>query len=76
VRRAFKVRVRITSARFGTARVLLDNHQIARRKHKSFRLRIAVAKRRAGRHVLTVRASQRQGPKASKRAKFRVCKHR
>jgi phospholipase C len=76
VRRAFRARIRITSARFGTARVLLDGHQIARRKHKSFSVRISVAKRRAGRHLILVRASQRQGPKAAKRARFGICKHR
>jgi Phosphoesterase family len=76
VRRAFRARIRTVAARLGTVRVLVDGHEVARRHSKNFRLRIGARKRRPGRHRILVRASQRKGPKGTKRATFRVCKRR
>jgi hypothetical protein len=73
VKRAFTARVKITTATLGTVRVMLDNRDLRRLHRKSFAIRVPAGRLKPGRHRLTVRASQRVGPKGSRSAPFRRC---
>src|SRR3954468_24763770 len=72
--RDFTARIRIRAYGMGTARALVDRREVARRHRARFELRVHASRLRPGRHRLTVRASQRRGPRKGKRSRtFRVC---
>ncbi|MEA2458416.1 MAG: hypothetical protein QOC95_1388 [Thermoleophilaceae bacterium] len=73
VRRAFTARVKVSSKRLKRVTVMVDRHRIARNRSHGFRLKVGVSRLRAGKHRLTVRASDKSNRAARKTAVFRVC---
>jgi hypothetical protein len=74
VSRPFRARVRVRSSSLRRVTVQVDRRRIARRKRKSFSVRVPVKGLRPGRHRLTARASDTSGRAARATVVFRICK--
>ncbi len=73
VKRAFTARVKVRSKRLKRVTAMVDRRRIARKRSRSFRVNVGVGPLRAGRHRLTVRASDTSNRAARKTVVFRVC---
>jgi hypothetical protein len=73
VRGTFRVRFRITESHFRRADVLLDGRRIKRTTKKVFSVRIRAGRLRAGRHRVTIVASDRFGNRRLVRRHFSRC---
>jgi hypothetical protein len=73
VRRSFRATIKARSQKLKRVNVMVDRKKVASRKKKSFRVRVKIAKLRAGKHLITARASDRKGRAARKTVVFRVC---
>jgi hypothetical protein len=71
---SFKVKVKVVSKHLGSVTVTRDGHRIAKRKTRSFSVRIRTKKLKKGKHKLVVKATDTAARSARKTAKFRVCK--
>jgi phosphatidylinositol-3-phosphatase len=73
VRKAFRAKVKASSKHLKRVNVMADRKVVARRRAKSFKVRVKVAKLKPGKHRLTARASDRKGRAARRTVVFRVC---
>ena len=74
VRGPFRARIKASSKHLKRVNVMLDRKNVASRTTKSFTVRIKTGNLKRGRHLLTARASDKQGRAARKTAVFRVCR--
>jgi len=74
VRGAFTAKVKVRSNQLRNVHVLLDRRRIAKRKSKSFSVRVSIRGLRRGNHHLTVRARDASKRSSLKMAVFRVCR--
>jgi hypothetical protein len=73
VSRPFRARVKVRSSSLKRVNVMVDRRRVARRRSKSFSVRVRIAGLRSGNHRLTARASDTSGRAARKTVVFRVC---
>ncbi len=71
--RAFRARIRVTGGAGVRARVYVDGRKIAEEADRSFRQRVGVDGLRSGVHRLTVKATDANGGRATRRVRFRRC---
>jgi hypothetical protein len=69
----FTARVSVSSSSLSSVTVTVDRRRIASRKVKRFNVLVDADRLHDGKHLLTVRASDKSGRGASKTAVFRVC---
>jgi len=72
-RRSFRVRIRVRESRLRRVDVLLDGRRIRRTSRKRFSVRVPARAIRAGRHRLTIVATDRAGNRRVVRRVFRRC---
>jgi hypothetical protein len=72
--KSFKLKVKVVSLHLGSVVVTRDGHRVAKRKAKSFSVRIGTKQLRKGKHRLVAKATDKAARSTQKTGKFRVCR--
>jgi phosphatidylinositol-3-phosphatase len=70
---SFRLKVKVVARRLGSVTVTRDGHRLAKRKVRSFSVRIHTKKLKQGKHRLVVAATDGAARSTRKTGRFRVC---